>query len=395
MRFKPISRLFRTKKIVFALFAVLLLVPGSVIAQTAINYVRTEAESGSLSGGVTIASSSSARSGSYLDFGDNGSGSNDTYENIPSNFNVNDFLDTREIPESMAWEPTGNFRTFCGPSHLGHDDPIVYPGQDNAAHLHQFFGNTLTDHSSTYQSMRTTGESTCEGGKLNRTGYWTPAVFDGQNRVVPPDFILVYYKAQGEGGASTIQADREYIANYSTLPNGLRMIAGAPNGHYEWKCASGGSSSNRIPNCPDNDTVLAVVSFPSCWDGVNLDSANHRSHMAYRNYNNGFGRFECPTTHPMQLPEITEIFHYKNQPGENESTEWKISSDMGATPGSTLHADWFGAWDNGVQERLTQHCIREMRNSNNGNLCDGQALRWGIQGGMGSNRVSGWTPMAN
>ncbi|MEV4118547.1 DUF1996 domain-containing protein [Micromonospora sp. NPDC049645] len=26
----------------------------------------------------------------------------------------------------------------------------------------------------------------------------------------------------------------------------------------------------------------SYLDFPQCWDGVNLDSANHQSHMAYR-----------------------------------------------------------------------------------------------------------------
>ena len=41
----------------------------------------------------------------------------------------------------------------CGASHAAADDPIVFPGQPGAAHLHEFFGNTSTNASSTYASM--------------------------------------------------------------------------------------------------------------------------------------------------------------------------------------------------------------------------------------------------
>lgn len=42
----------------------------------------------------------------------------------------------------------------------------------------------------------------------------------------------------------------------------------------------------------------------SCWDGVNVDSADHKSHVAYPSS----GVFEttgtCPDTHPVRLPQL-------------------------------------------------------------------------------------------
>lgn len=47
------------------------------------------------------------------------------------------------------------------------------------------------------------------------------------------------------------------------------------------------------------DGIRYQVFFPMCWDGVNLDSADHKSHMAYPvdNYNSG----TCPSSHPVHL----------------------------------------------------------------------------------------------
>ena len=43
------------------------------------------------------------------------------------------------------------------------------------------------------------------------------------------------------------------------------------------------------------------VYFPMCWNGKDLDSVNHRSHMAYPSrYNGG----NCPSTHPVRLPSV-------------------------------------------------------------------------------------------
>lgn len=58
--------------------------------------------------------------------------------------------------------------------------------------------------------------------------------------------------------------------------------------------------TNNIPNynCPGG--LRAQIFFPSCWDGINLDSADHKSHMSYPvtgDYNSG----SCPSTHPVQL----------------------------------------------------------------------------------------------
>lgn len=42
----------------------------------------------------------------------------------------------------------------------------------------------------------------------------------------------------------------------------------------------------------------------SCWDGVNIDSDDHKSHVAYPSN----GTFEttgtCPDSHPVRLPQV-------------------------------------------------------------------------------------------
>lgn len=56
-------------------------------------------------------------------------------------------------------------------------------------------------------------------------------------------------------------------------------------------------------NFPDvnacEDGLRYQVFFPQCWDGVNLDSADHKSHMAYPidNFNGG----SCPSSHPVHV----------------------------------------------------------------------------------------------
>ncbi len=298
--------------------------------------------------------------------------------NVSSGLNVNNHL----MP---VWQPAWEdgypaFRTFCEFSHLGYYDPIVYPGGANASHLHAFFGNTLANASSTYASLRTSGNSTCDGGPMNRTAYWMPAAFDGSGQVVVPSSIEVYYKSENAPSPNQV----------SEFPNGLRMIAGAPGpaGTYGWGCGSL-SYNKEITNC-DGSRLTATVRFPYCWDGKNLDSADHRSHMAY-GVDNTWGR--CPSSHPVHLPEVTELFHWNNPSG---TSNWYLSSDRAgmitpAPDGSTLHADWFGAWEDSVESTWVQHCLRLNRSASNGKLCDGTQLSQ-VANYNGPARLSGWRP---
>ena len=290
-----------------------------------------------------------------------------------------DIVPGSSIPESTASEPSGAFRFFCEFSHLAYDDPILYPGQQGAAHLHMFFGNSGADADSTYRSLRTSGESTCAGGTLNRSAYWAPALFNGQGDVVVPDFILNYYK--GMGGTA------ETIASLPTLPEGLVMIGGydmanpSPSSSTFWYCESIGPDSTdpaysqTIVPCPQGDRVIARVAFPMCWDGVNLDSADHRSHMSYEVWD-AYGHSSCPTTHPVRLAEYSMGIFW---PSDGDVDSWTLSSDtmpgMTHAAGSTFHADWMGAWEPDVMATWMHECVNEMRSCNSGELGDGSMLQ--------------------
>lgn len=42
----------------------------------------------------------------------------------------------------------------------------------------------------------------------------------------------------------------------------------------------------------------------SCWDGKNLDSANHKDHVAYPSSGSFESNGPCPSTHPVKIPQI-------------------------------------------------------------------------------------------
>ena len=52
--------------------------------------------------------------------------------------------------------------------------------------------------------------------------------------------------------------------------------------------------------------------FPSCWDGKNLDSPDHKSHMSYPN--GAFNDGTCPPSHPVHL--ISLFYEYTMPTGD-------------------------------------------------------------------------------
>ncbi len=268
-----------------------------------------------------------------------------------------------------------NFRTFCAFSHSSFDDPIVHPNQTGAAHQHFFFGNTAADAFSTPETLRTKGNSTCQGTRFNKSAYWMPAVFDGRGAPRLPDRTDIYYKHLADSPNSDV----------ATLPAGLKIVAGDATGAPEqyqtiayWRCNDWSfdvDRSDTIPVCQPGDTIRMSVNFPSCWDGRNLDAPDHQSHMAYIEYDR-FGNSGCPATHPVAVPEISLQFEWGVR--DVPSSGWYLSSDHkpdGMLPGgSTLHADWMNGWDQSILDLWTTKCIREERDCANGSLGDGRIL---------------------
>jgi len=289
-------------------------------------------------------------------------------------------LQVKATTDFGAASDIGAFRFFCGLSHMAFNDPIVYPGQANRSHLHAFFGNTGTDANSTTTSLLTSGNSTCSGGVANRSAYWVPALVDtAAGTPVKPKTLLVYYK-QGYN----IQDSK--LMNL--VPLGLKMIAGdamnsvdvrAANpwagSAYTWRCMSLATGtpvadSQQIPNCALGTELWMIVTFPQCWDGANLDSPDHKSHMAYPV--NG----ACPYTHPKAIPEISYQVIYQ-VPADNTTPKWRLASDKydETLPGGrSAHADYDMAWQKDIIDAAVRNCVQARKDCHADLLGDGRTL---------------------
>lgn len=282
-------------------------------------------------------------------------------------------------PIQASGDGTGNFRVTCFFSHMNADDSIVAPGRTGAAHLHTYFGNTASDATSTPASLLSGGNSTCSGGISNRSSYWVPTVLDAGGRPVTPSMNQVYYKSGYQG--------THFSRISATLPNGLKLIAGnaratgpqpqdAGQDTVRWTCGVDTNngptmivdSTPTIPGCAAGTDLWAVIRFPQCWDGANLDSADHKSHMAYGTF--GIG---CPASHPVALPEITYNVHWPVTTGT--SAGWRLSSDMYAGSGGySLHGDIITAWDTSVSSTWLQNCVRRDADCHIGIVSDTRQL---------------------
>lgn len=325
-----------------------------------------------------------------------------------------DFVPTNVSPSAAApnsWR--GIIRINCDFAHSSYNDPIVFPDQENAAHLHRFYGNTLVDHTTTAESLYSTGESSCQGNVLNRSAYWVPALlaplFDPSTgeRVLDANGEPAWQRVPAVVGNDDeahevfyYSAGVDDLASIQPVPAGLRIIAGdhttmpgqtQDTSIVRWHCQSWESDdatnpqfSATIPECIAPDRVRMDIFFPSCWDGQNLDSADHKSHMAYPVNDGGPNGTHCPSSHP--VPVARPSYHYAfgvkpevYDPVRLSSYGWRFASDMytvtGDTPGGlSLHGDWFNGWHPEVMQMLVDGCIKLGLDCHDGNLAQGYRL---------------------
>jgi hypothetical protein len=210
--------------------------------------------------------------------------------------------------------------TTCGFSHTNSDDPIVFPGAVGASHNHTYVGARTTNAFSTPSSMRAGGTSCRTQGDF--AGYWVPTA----NYPVHSNKGFLAY----------------YTVSQSTppFPDGLKMIVRVGNGRILWKCGPGsGAETVNPPASCDSGMLVAVVEFPSWWDG-RLDSSDHISHMSYSK----------TSTHTVQLPRIKVYARYAVPAGA------PINVQLSSGSPSTMHMDFFNAWDRAALQALITRC---------------------------------------
>ena len=122
---------------------------------------------------------------------------------------------------------------------------------------------------------------------------------------------------------------------------------------------------------------VIAKNFQSCWNGRDVDSDNHQSHVSYRN--NGPDSGDCPPEFPKSIPRIFSETYYgtndfeskrsqaRNQsqpfvyvvlpePSKNRSWSFSHSFSNGDAVGAMYHGDFYNGWDQNTLQNIVDKC---------------------------------------
>jgi hypothetical protein len=152
------------------------------------------------------------------------------------------------------------------------------------------------------------------------------------------------------------------------MPRFMRVITGdakattngPANAHASWTCT--GFENRRLtdkyPLCPRGSQVTRILEFPSCWDGRNTDSANHRTHVVFPDR-----RGACPSG-TRAVPQLRMRITYAinlNRQQLNQGRVYTLDSfpEQLHNP-VTDHGDFVNVMSNGLM-RHAAFCINRGR----------------------------------
>lgn len=246
------------------------------------------------------------------------------------------------------------FKVTCYPTRIAPDDPIVFPGQPGRSHMHSFFGAPSVDADATAESLLAEPEGRCGSHyTMDRSAYWVPTLYQNGDPVFRDDGSIelrAYYVRAGAGHGEPVE---------QPFPQGLRIIAGDMHATTPqpkavgYKCAGTVDTGRQrgywdeFPSCNPDETLVIELRFPDCWNGTDLDSADHKSHMAY----SSGAAAACPASHPVKLPQLQyEVWYY----GVNGPAE---SFRLASGGPYTMHGDVISAWEPTAFAGLVHTCV--------------------------------------
>ncbi|KAJ3787033.1 hypothetical protein GGU10DRAFT_374333 [Lentinula aff. detonsa] len=177
-----------------------------------------------------------------------------------------------------------------------------------------------------------------------------------------PDYL---YNDAEEGQANTVQA----------FPDNFRMISGDMTlrsynaSSYAQQAVTflcldfNGVSTkyNMLPpvSCPSG--IRAQINFPMCWDGKNVDSADHKSHVAFPSGGPDSGTCDDPAF-PVTIPRVfiegywsTGEWDAIRDTDAMNSTQPYVFS-YGDPTGYGYHADFYNGWESGILQNVLDKC---------------------------------------
>ncbi len=187
----------------------------------------------------------------------------------------------------------GSYSIRCGLSdHKNSDNPIIAPGVRNGAqHTHDYAGNEGTNAASEANTLEESS-TTCTNG--DRSPIFWPVLRDLQG--VGPDVGADGGSLDGNVGSFVEPTSIDFTFHghgsrrAEAMPLNIALVtgsakAGTKNGegaNAKYTCSgSTGRMTELYPMCPQGSSLMRVFDFPSCWNGQDLDSEDHASHIVY------------------------------------------------------------------------------------------------------------------
>jgi hypothetical protein len=239
-------------------------------------------------------------------------------------------------------------------------DPIVNPGAV-AGHVHTIMGGNGFGFDMDFAS---TQKSTCSSCTVSKdfSNYWVPTLYykgkDGS-----------FTSVNQVGGATIYYLQRSDPSDGSKLlafPENFRMLAGDPmlrsfsdtleQKAINFNClGTSNPETNEMPNynCPNG--LRSQVFFPSCWNGKDLDSPDHKSHMAYPDrVDSG----KCPSTHPKRLISLFYEVVWDTNPFADQwyDGHQPFVFSTGDMTGYGYHGDFVNGWDVNLLQKAIDQC---------------------------------------
>ncbi|KAJ6468290.1 WSC domain-containing protein, partial [Mycena sanguinolenta] len=254
-------------------------------------------------------------------------------------------------------------------------DPIVNPGKVSG-HVHSVFGGSNFRVSTNTSYLRQSG---CTSSPITEDKSNYVRIHRYPHRPLTQMEKWILHERQRQPRHVLIACGVDYLFSdtpgvTTPFPDDFRMLSGTPTLRsynsssfaqlaITFLCLdfSGTTTKfNELPaqKCPSG--IRAQINFPSCWDGVNTDSADHKSHVAYLSTGPDSGTCSDPK-YPKTLPRIfmemyldTASFDQYRDQAMNPSQPFVYA--MGDPTGYGYHADFMMGWDQGVLDQVVNKC---------------------------------------